>query len=172
MNTFHHGPVSELTDYTCVLCTVMCMLCIFIQCRFYQTHCKSISIHVQNCFESLVNYPFFCLPAGPATNNYKRPKPQSPHPGDQLANVMSNDGADSLFMDPSWKDPNLGGLGPGAGVPPRLAQSPPPSMHSSSAADPFSQLSLSRGPSGGQRTAQPPPLPHPLPQCVVRLLLS
>lgn len=145
-----------------VLCIMTCMLCICIQCRLYQAHCKSISIHVQGCFESLVSYPFFCSPAGPATNSYKHPKPQSPHPGDQLANVMSNDGADSLFMDPSWKDPNLGELGPGAGagVPPRLAQFPSPSMHSSSAADPFSQLSLSRGPSGGHCT---PPLPPPLP---------
>ena len=92
------------------------------------------------------------LTAGPAETSYQRPKPQAPHPGDQLANVMSNDRSDALFMDPSWADPDLGGpgrgMGMGQGGPPRLAQPSLPSMQSSAAADPFSQLSLSRGSSG------------------------
>ena len=69
---------------------------------------------------------------------------------------MSNENSESLFMDPSWQDPNLGGLGPGGGSrggmggggSPRPAQSRSPSVQSSAAADPFSQLSLSRGQSG------------------------
>ncbi|DBA79962.1 TPA: hypothetical protein ACH3X1_008165 [Trebouxia sp. C0004] len=92
------------------------------------------------------------LTSGPASTSYERPKPQAPHPGDQLANVMSNDRIDALFMDPSWTDPDLGGpargMGMGQGGPPRLAQSSLPSMQSSAAADPFSQLSLSRCASG------------------------
>ncbi|KAA6417121.1 MAG: kinase family, partial [Trebouxia sp. A1-2] len=88
----------------------------------------------------------------PASTSYQRPKPQAPHPGDQLANVISNDQIDALFMDPSWTDPDLGGpgggMGMGQGGPPRLAQPSPSSMQSSAAADPFSQLSLSRGSSG------------------------
>ncbi len=93
-----------------------------------------------------------CLTAGPASTSYQRPKLQAPHPGDQLANVMSNDRSDALFMDPSWADPDLGGpgrgMGMGQGGPPRLAQPNSTTMHSSAAADPFSQLSLSRGSSG------------------------
>ena len=65
---------------------------------------------------------------------------------------MSNDRSDALFMDPSWADPDLGGPGRGMGMGqgglPRLAQPSPRSMQSSAAADPFSQLSLSRGSSG------------------------
>ncbi len=93
-----------------------------------------------------------CSSAGQAAAPYGRSKPRSPHPGDQLANVMSNDDTDSLFMDPSWKDPALGGLGPrggaGPGGFPQLTQGASSSMQSSAAGDPFSQLSLSRGPSG------------------------
>ncbi|KAL0038526.1 hypothetical protein WJX77_009542 [Trebouxia sp. C0004] len=100
---------------------------------------------------------------GPASTSYERPKPQAPHPGDQLANVMSNDRIDALFMDPSWTDPDLGGpargMGMGQGGPPRLAQSSLPSMQSSAAADPFSQLSLSRCASGGTASNRPAAVP-------------
>ena len=100
----------------------------------------------------LLSHSVCPLTAGPASTSYQRPKPQAPHPGDQLANVISNDQIDALFMDPSWTDPDLGGpgggMGMGQGGPPRLAQPSPSSMQSSAAADPFSQLSLSRGSSG------------------------
>ncbi|KAL0052017.1 hypothetical protein WJX82_006565 [Trebouxia sp. C0006] len=99
----------------------------------------------------------------PAETSYQRPKPQAPHPGDQLANVMSNDRSDALFMDPSWADPDLGGpgrgMGMGQGGPPRLAQPSPPSMQSSAAADPFSQLSLLRGSSGATASNRPAAVP-------------
>lgn len=103
------------------------------------------------------------LSSGPASTSYQRPKPQAPHPGDQLANVMSNDRIDALFMDPSWTDPDLGGpgrgMGMGQGGPSRPAQPSPPSMQSSAAADPFSQLSLSRGSSGATASNRPAAVP-------------
>ena len=60
--------------------------------------------------------------------------------------------SDALFLDPTWRDPDMAGAGPSrdslfqSGKPAVAAK--PPSSPQSTAEDPFAQLSLSRGPSG------------------------
>ena len=66
---------------------------------------------------------------------------------------MSNPSVDNLFLDPTWRDPDVSMNGvsregiSALGAPPSVA-GPSVSMHGAGAEDPFSQLSLSRGPSG------------------------
>ena len=66
---------------------------------------------------------------------------------------MSNPSLDNLFLDPAWRDPDLNKtVGPregvaASGVSPSMPRASS-SMQNSDADDPFSQLSLSRGPSG------------------------
>ena len=66
---------------------------------------------------------------------------------------MSNPSTDNLFLDPAWRDPDMSKtVGPREGVaamgPPPSVLRPSSSMQDSAADDPFSQLTLSRGPPG------------------------
>lgn len=80
-----------------------------------------------------------------------------PNPGDQLANAMSNSSIDNLFLDPTRRDPDIGQIaGPREGI---SASGAGPSMprpftskQHPAADDPFSQLSLSRAPTGERLT--------------------
>ena len=93
-----------------------------------------------------------CSPAAQAVRS--QPQRHAPTAGDQLSSAMGNGNNDSLFMDPSWRDPDLDtGLPQPAQLAPSSASSfgsmrSQPLPAASSAHDPFSQLSLSRGPSG------------------------
>lgn len=90
---------------------------------------------------------------GTASTSNPRSKPLLPHPGDQLANVMSNPNIDNLFLDPTWRDPDVSMVGgPSLGVPalktPHDMARPSSNVQDPGADDLFSQLSLSRGTSG------------------------
>lgn len=93
-------------------------------------------------------------PAAAASSSQLRLQSTLPHPGDQLAGVMSSPSNDNLFLDPTWRDPDILGAGPNSQEllqrkpPPPPAAARPSSSLPSAADDPFSQLSLSRGPSG------------------------
>lgn len=91
--------------------------------------------------------------AGPANAVLSSTARARPNPGDQLANAMSDASIDNLFLDPTWRDPDIGKIAglrednSASGAVPRLPR-PFSNMQHYAADDPFSQLSLSRGPSG------------------------
>ncbi|KAL3158387.1 hypothetical protein ABBQ38_010625 [Trebouxia sp. C0009 RCD-2024] len=101
---------------------------------------------------------FSSLSTGTASTSNPRSKPLLPHPGDQLANVMSNPNIDNLFLDPTWRDPDVSMVGgPSLGVPalktPHDMARPSSNVQDPGADDLFSQLSLSRGTSGPATTS-------------------
>ena len=114
-----------------------------------------VSRKTHSCSSFARSHEPACCAAAHATKPAPQSQRHAPTAGDQLSNAMGNGNSDSLFIDPSWRDPDLGGglqqhsqlAPPSASSYGSMRSQPTPSV--SSAQDPFSQLSLSWGPSGG-----------------------